>query len=105
MVVKRGRTARQSRSVGGGKERDAELQDSQRTLVILVYLMPFVILYELGARFYRLDVVAYRLFRELPAWFGIYGRGVPAALLVLTLLIWHLARHDRWRVQLRTLMW
>ena len=57
------------------------------------------------ARFYRLDVVAYRLFRELPAWFGIYGRGVPAALLILTLLIWHLALHDRWRIQIRTLMW
>lgn len=105
MVVKRGKTVRQSRTVAGGKELDAYLQDSQRPLVILVYLMPFVVLYELGARFYRLDVVAYRLFRELPAWFGIYGRGVPAALLILTLLIWHLARHDRWRVRIPTLMW
>ena len=89
----------------GGRTLDAYLQQSQRPLVILAFLMPFVLLYEMGARFYRVDVVAYRLIRELPAWFGIYGRGVPAALLVLTLLIWHLTIRDRWHVQLRTLMW
>lgn len=103
----RSKPARQS-SFGaraGGRALDAYLQQSQRPLVILAFLMPFVLLYEMGARFYRVDVVAYRLFRELPAWFGIYGRGVPAALLILTLLIWHLAIHDRWRIQLRTLMW
>lgn len=89
----------------GGGELDAYLQQSQRPLVMLAYLMPFVLLYEMGARFYRVDVVAYSLFRVLPAWFGIYGRGVPAALLILTLLIWHLAIRDRWRVQMQTLMW
>jgi membrane protease YdiL (CAAX protease family) len=94
-----------SKTPFGGRELDVYLEQSQRPLVILLYLMPFVLLYEAGARFYRVDVVAYKLFRELPAWFGIYGRGVPAALLVLTLFIWHLAIRDRWRFQLRVLMW
>ena len=82
MAAKRGKTtATKLRSTGGG-DLDAYLQESQRPLVILCYLIPFVALYEMGARFYHMDVVAYRLFRELPAWFGIYGRGVPAALLI-----------------------
>ena len=92
MSAKRSKSSKKASFGGGrGRELDAYLQQSQRPLVILAYLMPFVLLYEMGARFYRVDVVAYSLFRELPAWFGIYGRGVPAALLILTLLIWHLA--------------
>lgn len=104
MSAKRSKSGRKA-SFGGGRDLDAYLQQSQRPLVILAYLMPFVLLYEMGARFYRVDVVAYRLFRELPAWFGIYGRGVPAALLILTLLIWHLVIRDRWHIQIRTLLW
>ena len=35
---------------------------------------------------------------------GIYGRTVPALLVVLTLLLWHLIEHDSWHVRLRTLL-
>lgn len=105
MAAKRGKTGRPAGTSGGGQALDAYLQESQRPLVILVYLLPFIVLYEMGARFYRMDVVAFRLFRTLPAWFGVYGRGVPAALLVLTLLIWHLVKQDRWGIRIGTLLW
>lgn len=101
MAAKRARAGKQT----GGRELDTYLAESERPLVILLFLLPFCILYEMGARFYGRDVVAYSLFRELPAWFGIYGRGVPSALLVLTLLIWHLAKQDRWSLRIRTWMW
>ena len=49
MATKQGRKSKQARSFGGGRELDAYLQESQRPLVILAYLMPFVIFYEMGS--------------------------------------------------------
>ena len=78
-------------------------QDSLRPLTILTFLLPFVALYELGARLFHTEVVAFSLLRLLAGWFGVYGRGVPAALLVLSLLAWHLVRQYPWRVHVSTL--
>lgn len=79
------------------------LQESQRPIVILAFLIPLVVLYEAGARLYHEDVVAFALLKVFAGWVNVYGRGVPAALLGLSLLVWHLARGDRWQFRLATL--
>jgi hypothetical protein len=91
------------RSSGHGLGLGEYLRESQRPIVILGFLIPLVVLYETGARLYHEDVVAFSLLKVFAGWVNVYGRGVPAALLVLSLLLWHLVRHDRWRVRLTTL--
>ena len=78
--------------------------DSQRPLTILAFLFPLVIVYELGSHLYRHDVIAFRLLQRPAQWISVYGSGVPAVLLAFTLIIWHVARQDRWRVSISTLL-
>lgn len=79
------------------------LQQSQRPVVILAFLLPFIVLSELGARFYGTEVAASTILRVVASYLGIYGRTIPAILLILTLVAWHFARRDNWRVQIGTL--
>lgn len=79
------------------------LQQSQRPLTILAFLLPFVVLHELGARYYGTGVAAASLLRLAASYLGVYGSTIPAILLVLTLLSWHLIRRDGWEVKSRNL--
>ncbi len=95
--MKRSAVATRTKS-GGGVVGKGYLAESTRPLVILAFLTPFVILHELGSRLYHTEVAAFTILRMLSAYLGVYGRGVPPLLLVLTLLAWHLWRRDRWRI-------
>jgi len=77
--------------------------ESCRPIVILVFLLPMVLLHELGARYYGTEVGASSILRSVVGLLGFYGRSVPALLLVLTLLIWHLVLRDRWSFKGKTL--
>ena len=92
-----------ARSTGSGAL-NAYLQESQRPLTILAFLLPFIALHEVGSRLFHIEVGAVTLLRLLIANFGIYGRSVPAILVILTLLLWHLLARDTWRVRLNTLV-
>lgn len=96
---------RRTRTKGGRQSGDLAgyLQQSQRPLVILTFLLPFVILHELGSRYYGTEVAASTLLRLAASYLGVYGRPVPAILLVLTLLSWHLVKRDSWSLRTRTL--
>lgn len=77
--------------------------ESQRPLAILAFLTPFIIAYELGIRLFPTEVTASHLLRRAAELVNVSGRGVPAVLLIATLLIYHLARQDRWQLRLATL--
>jgi membrane protease YdiL (CAAX protease family) len=77
--------------------------ESRRPMAVLVFLLPLAVLYEMGARLYGSELVAFRLLRVMAGYFSIYGRGVPAGLLVLSLLACQLIKRDPWRVKLGTL--
>lgn len=100
-------TRKKTRSKAGGnsslKELSAYLEESRRPLAILWFLLPFVGLYELSTRFFHQVVGADQLLRFAASFFSVYGRGVPAVLLILTLLGWHLFKRDRWKVRILTL--
>lgn len=86
---------------------NAYLQQSQRPIVILMFLLPFIVIAELGVRNFGVAVAAGTLLGRLIGTLGIYGTGtiVPAMLVVLTLIIWHLVRQDRWGFQPKTLFY
>lgn len=107
--VRSSRTAKGSKNSGSSSASSLltglgdYFRESERPLVILAFLLPFVVLYELGSRFYHENVTAFSLLEQFAGLFNVYGRGVPAALLVLTLLASHVLKRDRWTVRLGTL--
>ena len=87
------------------------LAESSRPLMSLVFLLPFILLYEIGTRLLLTDpvhgtqhIVAFTLLQRFFAWFGATGRLLPAFAVVAILLAWHVARKDRWSVSLPTLL-
>lgn len=80
---------------------------SMRPLHVLLFLMPLVVLYEVGSAMYLTDISAgtresikaYRLFGDFFNIFGVAGFFVPGVALVTVLLVWHLISGDRWVVK------
>lgn len=87
------------------------LAHSARPFASLVFLLPFVVLYELGTRLLLTDpvngtqhIVAFTLLRRFFALLGANGQHLPALALIAILLTWHIARKDPWRVRFSTLL-
>jgi membrane protease YdiL (CAAX protease family) len=87
------------------------LADSELPLTSLVFLLPFLIAYEVGTRFFVTDhatgmedrIGAFTLMRGFFVFLGATGRYLPALAVVGILLAWHIARNDPWRVKWGTL--
>jgi hypothetical protein len=64
----------------------------------LVFLLPFLVFYELGTRRYTADadIRAFRWMQDFFEFFHAYGRHLPALAVVGILLAWHIARRDSW---------
>jgi membrane protease YdiL (CAAX protease family) len=82
---------------------------SELPLASLVFVLPFLVIYELGAHVLNLDharfeLVAFRLMRDFFGFFGATGRFLPAMAVVGVLLTWHIARNDPWKVRSGTLL-
>ena len=84
---------------------------TQRPLQSLVFLLPLIFAYEMGVLVYATDhargvsehIVARSLVRDFMDWLGlgVPGLYLPGAVMVLSLLAWHVARGDPWRVEAR----
>lgn len=79
---------------------------AQRPLHILVFLLPLLIAYELGAILYLTGsgghpttIAAWGMLARFFEMFGAFGFHLPAALLVTVLLVWHLLQRDPWRLR------
>jgi hypothetical protein len=84
---------------------------STRPLTSLVFLLPFIIVYEVGTRLLLTDpvqgthhIVAFTMLQRFFALFGATGRHLPALAVVSILLAWHIARKDSWTISLPTLL-
>jgi membrane protease YdiL (CAAX protease family) len=81
------------------------LRESRRPLHCLVFLAPWVLVYEVAARLPddghgpARDLFAHSVIQDLLGWFGLVGFWLPPVVLVATLLAWHRTRRDRWRVR------
>jgi hypothetical protein len=87
------------------------LADSELPLTSLVFLLPFLIGYEVGTRYFVTDfntgmedrIGAFTLMRSFFVFVGATGRYLPALAVVGILLAWHIARNDPWRIRWGTL--
>jgi hypothetical protein len=73
---------------------------SEQPWISLVFILPFLIIYELGIRYYGDQPLV--VFKHLQAFFylfGATGRYLPAMMCVAILLSWHIARRDPWRIE------
>lgn len=76
-------------------------------LTSLAFLLPLVILYEVGTRAFTFDpvhqteqrIIAFNLMQRFFHLFGASGRYLPAMAVVGVLLAWHIARGDGWKVR------
>lgn len=106
-IRQRGRTQAQARRSGGRPDRDDYFWLSQRPLHALVFLLPMVVLYELGSIFYLFDgdtgvrttVRAENLLRVFFEQFGVLWFLLPGITVVAVLLAWHVVSRDKWRVR------
>jgi hypothetical protein len=81
---------------------------SQSPLASLLFVLPFLILHEVGVRHFAVipgarvehRVTAFALLTQFFNYFGAYGRYLPAMAVVAILLTWHVARQDPWEFRL-----
>lgn len=76
-------------------------QRSELPLTSLVFLLPLLVIYEVGARYYTADadIRAFRWMQDFFQLFGASGRHLPALAVVGILLAWHIARRDNWSIE------
>jgi membrane protease YdiL (CAAX protease family) len=87
------------------------LKRSEMPLAALVFLLPFIILYEVGTRHFAFDpahqteqrIIAFNLMQQFFNLFGATGRYMPPLAVVGILLSVHIARNDPWKVTPGTL--
>lgn len=85
---------------------------SKRPLHVLAFLLPLVLLYEVGSALYLSDpakgvvetIVAHRLLYRLFESFGGAAFYLPGVALVVVLLVWHVLQRDRWRLRISVLI-
>jgi hypothetical protein len=89
---------------------DGYFQKSELPLASLAFLLPLVILYEVGTLHYSWNpnhhteqrIIAFALMQRFFLLFGASGRYLPAMAVVGILLAWHIARRDEWKVSIAT---
>jgi len=106
-IRQRGKTQARARRAGGRPDRDDYGWLSTRPLHALVFLLPMIVLYELGSLYYLLDnstgvrttVRAENLLRVFFESFGVLWIMLPGITVIAVLLAWHVVSRDRLRVR------
>ena len=105
-AVESPRAAATSRSHAG------YLHESELPLTSLIFLLPLIVIYEIGALYfttaaqhgYEQQIIAFTMMQRFFRLFGVHGQHLPALAVCAILLSWHIARRDRWQVNLGTLV-
>jgi hypothetical protein len=86
-----------------GKRITSYIKQSELPLHSLVFLLPAMVLFELGMSFHPSDPIAFRLLQIFFRQLGATGRFVPLLSVVAILLTWHIVRKDPWEIRFETL--
>jgi membrane protease YdiL (CAAX protease family) len=85
-------------------------QRAEMPLTSLVFLLPLIVLYELGTHYISTSshqgeqrIIAFNLLQQFFGWFGATGKYLPAMAVAGILLSWHIARGDAWKIRVGTL--
>lgn len=71
---------------------------SERPLTSLIFILPLLLIYELGTRYVSGGILAVAWLQDFMALFGATGRYLPAFAVIVSLLFWHIARRDPWEI-------
>ncbi|MDP6381323.1 MAG: CPBP family intramembrane metalloprotease [Phycisphaerae bacterium] len=84
----------------------AYLQRSMTPLHCLVFLLPFLVFYEIGLAFIRSHRInaAHALMLTILKWVGVSAYYAPAICVVVIFLIWQIAGRHSWKVRPATLL-
>ena len=82
----------------GGSIEHSYLVKTRRPLNCLMFLLPLLVAYEAGQKFYRDDLIAPASLAALLEPFGAPARFVPPVLIVLVLLSWQVLSRQPWHV-------
>jgi len=88
------------------------LHRSELPLTSLVFLLPFIVLYEVGTRYFTTaalhgrdeQIMAFWLMQRFFLLVGGSSRHLPAMTVAVVLLISHIVRKDSWQIDLRVLL-
>jgi hypothetical protein len=88
------------------------VHESELPLTSLVFLLPLIVIYEIGTLYfttaaqhgYEQQIIAFTMMQRFFRLFGVHGQHLPALAVCTILLCWHLARRDKWQVNLGTLI-
>jgi len=86
-----------------GRRINSYLKQSELPLHSLVFLLPAMILFELGLSFHPADPIAFRMLQLFFQQTGATGRFLPLLSVVAILLTWHIVRKDPWLIRFETL--
>jgi len=101
-----------SKAVGGSPSGELSyMNDAQRPVSSLIFLLPMVAIYELGTFLLAGNlsdaiaerVIAFQLLRQFFGLFGATSFHLPGLALLAILAAWHLATGDRWQIRWRTI--
>src|SRR6476620_801260 len=88
------------------------VHDSELPLTGLVFLLPLMVIYELGTRYfttaaqngYDQQIIAFTFMQRFFRLLGVHGQHLPFIAVCTILLSWHLARREKWQVNIPTLL-
>lgn len=88
------------------------VHESELPLTSLLFLLPLIATYEIGARYfttaaqhgYEQQIIAFTMMQRFFRLFGVHGQHLPALAVATILLSWHVARREKWHVNVATLI-
>ena len=86
-----------------GKRISSYLKQSELPLHSLAFLLPAMVLFELGLSLHPADPIAFRILQIFFQQTGATGRFLPLLSVVAILLTWHIVRKDPWLIRFETL--
>jgi membrane protease YdiL (CAAX protease family) len=86
-----------------GRWLNSYLKRSEMPLHSLAFLLPAMVLFEVGTTMRPADPIAFRMLQIFFQQLGAQCRYIPCFVLVGILLAWHMVRHDSWHVHTGTL--
>jgi membrane protease YdiL (CAAX protease family) len=95
----------------GGGFLGAYFQDSELPLTSLIFLLPLIVIYEVGTQYFTTaaqhgqdqQIIAFMMMQRFFRLFGVHGQHLPAVAVVTILLCEHALRNKRWQLNLGTL--
>jgi hypothetical protein len=86
-----------------GKVISGYFKQSELPLHSLIFLLPAMVLFEIGMSIHPADPIAFRFLQIFFHQLGGTGRFLPLLSVVAILLTWHIVRKDPWKIRVETL--